>query len=308
MFSYCGGDNNKSALYLESSKNGFEYTNNIYIDKCNFEQNKGHSIYTTGFNTNKIYVTNTKIETGYGNNISVVLQRCSGCRFNNVFISQHGTNGATIESMVKIDSCQMMDITLDLHYLNPTNQGSDFPHATLNYFVDISNSSGSNIYIQVTCGTGEYYSSPTIVKTTSNGVYMNIDGYVNPQYTYVPLTTIQLHRLDGKLLIMGKGTDPELRFRNDEVNDIWVLGKVSKYGSGTSWKFLYNKNGTDNEVFRVIDTSEMVVNQPLTCKKHIRLTPTTTLNETSKNAGNIVFDDSDKKFKGYNGTAWVELG
>ena len=309
MFSYCGNDNNKSAIFLESDKDGFEYTNNIYINQCNFEQNVGHSIFTYGRNTNKIYVTNTKIESGYCNNTSVVLQYCSGCRFNNVFISQHGTKGNVIDSIIKINNCQMMDISLDLHYLNPSNQSETFPHAELLYFADVSNSSGCNIYLQISAGTGEYYTSPTIVKTTNNGVYMNIDGYVNPQYKYVAMTSTQLHRLDGKLQITGKnGFAPEITFRNDDINDYWVLGRVIKYGSGTSWKFLYNKNGAESEIFRILDTGSMQISKPLILKDYLRVNSISDITSVSKNVGNIVFDSSDNKFKGYNGKEWIELG
>ena len=52
----------------------------------------------------------------------------------------------------------------------------------------------------------------------------------------------------------------------------------------------------------------MQINKPLILKNYLRVNSITDITNVSKNAGNIVFDSSDNKFKGYNGKEWITFG
>ncbi len=97
------------------SGQGLEYTNSVHFVGCRCESYPGIAIALSGRNTNKIFLTNCKLESLASSDPALLMQGAKVVSCQGVQITGRGSSGATLRALVAARQCSFLlgDITLE---------------------------------------------------------------------------------------------------------------------------------------------------------------------------------------------------
>lgn len=100
-------------IELRSGADGYEYTNDIHFNNCIIESSYYTSVKTTGSNTNTIYFTDCKFESG-GTNLFAVLDFSNSnvIELNTTVVSGKGDGITLIPELMKFSNCDLVDLNV----------------------------------------------------------------------------------------------------------------------------------------------------------------------------------------------------
>lgn len=294
FFYWCGNEDGTKPVIELKNENGYEYNNNQYYYGCVFEGNRGKIINCKASNNTEFKFVNCKFENNESVTTQLDFENCGELSFTNTFIAGNGNNTTkTIPNLISFKKVSGIHGELTLYKWDRTVK-SNITNLVLfdtcsKYDIDI------NIFRECVC-EGNYVQINTPAR---DGSLVNVTG-VNTQNTNRDKVSKQIFDFFGDIIMDSNG-ETLLKLKRDS-NNSWDIGRLTKDGNDTIFKLIYNNSSGENKILECFGSNKLL----RFYTSSLVLPKSTT--DPSTQSGGIYFNTTTNKFRGYNGTTWVDLG
>ncbi|HEX2065455.1 MAG TPA: hypothetical protein VHI93_01445 [Candidatus Thermoplasmatota archaeon] len=224
-----------------------EFTNQIHFTNCDFESYAGTCILTSGSNTNECYFVSCKFESTLSNTYHIDLQGAANFAFVTCAFTSRGTAGQTIPAQVRLVGCSGISFVRCLHE-HPGTVGVDA--AAITTYVSIATTDSVSIDSEFL--NADKVTGAMVTSDGNNSDSTSVRGTTPGVTTKDVLAGLTFERTFRRpIYVKTRASEPSFRFKREDANDSWYLGRCDISGSSSRWKIIHEVSGAETDALRI---------------------------------------------------------